>query len=472
MSTSRYASFGRRFVAVFIDVILLQLFFFIATFEKAPSEIDNPKAILYSVFTTLLGWTYFAAMESSLMQATFGKRLLGIIVTDSNGKKISFGRATARYFSKSFCVLIWIVAGLILVMAAATGNQNSPYAVLAVLLFFIGLLILFIGYLMALFTPEKQALHDIIARCLVVKGSGQSVTIPWKPLIALLVAAIVAGRILAQVPGEDIATTPTPDPDPIVTPTSSPEPTNIASSNNCASQTNNIFQLELAEANTNINGNWKLEFASGVVQHVGYLSMKDSLGIMVVQLPNDEGGTETIRQNMKLCSSAKGLVLLGENPIDVETNETSSTYAPDNFIIARGVNGEIFRNYSRHSDNNIVESPVAREFLGYSSIGIEMVELNSEVREKVNQEGKLPFNISEDRGLLIQAVGNNSNAQKAGLQPGDIILSIDGKQVSRTAEVQELIKSSLVGSTLNFEVDRNGENNSLRVTVGCCVSPE
>ncbi|MCC5600389.1 RDD family protein [Nostoc favosum] len=450
MSTSRYASFGKRFVAIFSDGILLQLLFFIA-FGQALSQIDNPKAILYYVFTTLFAWAYFASMESSLIQGTFGKRLLGIIVTDIDGNKISFARATARYFSKSFFVLIWIVAGLIAVMAASTENQNSPYLVLAGLLFIIGLLILFIGYLMAAFTPQKQALHDIIARCLVVNGSGQSVTIPWKPLIGLAIAAILAGRVIAQIPGGDKAITPPPDLDSTITPSSSPTPTNITSSD-CASKTNNIFGLELTEANTDINGNWKLEFAGGVIQHVGYLSMKDSSGIMVVQLPNDQGGTETIRQNMKLCSSAKGLVLLGENPIDVDTNQTSPTYAPDNFIIARGVNGEIFRNYSRHSNNNVVESPVERKFLGYSSIGIEMAELNSEVR--------------------VQAVENNSNAQKAGLQPGDIILSIDGKQVNRVSEVQELIKSSLLDSTLNFEIDRNGQNNSLSVTAGCCVPPE
>ncbi|MEH2182784.1 PDZ domain-containing protein [Nostoc sp.] len=202
--------------------------------------------------------------------------------------------------------------------------------------------------------------------------------------------------------------------------------------------------------------------------------MRDSSGIMIVRFPNEQGDTQTIRQNMKLCSSADGLILLGENPIDVHTKESSPTYSPDNFKIAIGVNGQIFRNYSGDTSNNtLVESPVEREFLGYSTIGIEkMIELNSEIREKVNNEGKLPFNISQDTGILIQEVENNSNAQKAGLQPGDIILSVDGKQVSRTTEVQEIIKSSLFHSTLNFEIDRNGQDTSFRATVGCCVPPE
>ena len=77
---------------------------------------------------------YFAFMESSARQATLGKQALGIIVTDLNGNRIYFGKATARYFGK-----------------------------------FISGLILGIGYIMAGFTEKKQALHDMMARCLVVK---------------------------------------------------------------------------------------------------------------------------------------------------------------------------------------------------------------------------------------------------------------------------------------------------------------
>jgi uncharacterized RDD family membrane protein YckC len=73
-------------------------------------------------------------MESSSAQATLGKLIIGIKVTNVHGDRISFGRATARYFAK--------------VISALT---------------------LFIGYIMAGFTNKKQALHDIIADCLVIK---------------------------------------------------------------------------------------------------------------------------------------------------------------------------------------------------------------------------------------------------------------------------------------------------------------
>ncbi len=73
-------------------------------------------------------------MESSSQQATLGKIALGIMVTDLSGNRISFARASGRHFTK-------ILSGIIL----------------------------YIGFIMAGFTEKKQALHDIIADCLVVK---------------------------------------------------------------------------------------------------------------------------------------------------------------------------------------------------------------------------------------------------------------------------------------------------------------
>jgi len=73
-------------------------------------------------------------MESSVWQATLGKKTLGLRVTDLQGNRISFGRASGRFFGR-------IISGLTL----------------------------FIGYIMAGFTEKKQALHDIIASCLVIR---------------------------------------------------------------------------------------------------------------------------------------------------------------------------------------------------------------------------------------------------------------------------------------------------------------
>lgn len=83
--------------------------------------------------STIIGWLYYAGMESASRQATLGKSLLGMTVTDLRGQHISFLHATGRYFAK-----------------------------------FLSALILMIGYIMAAFTERKQALHDKLADTLVL----------------------------------------------------------------------------------------------------------------------------------------------------------------------------------------------------------------------------------------------------------------------------------------------------------------
>lgn len=80
-------------------------------------------------------WLYYAFLESSAHQATLGKMALGLVVTDMQGRRVTFGRASGRFFAK-------IITGLI------------PF---------------WIGYIMAGFTDRKQALHDMIASCLVLR---------------------------------------------------------------------------------------------------------------------------------------------------------------------------------------------------------------------------------------------------------------------------------------------------------------
>jgi uncharacterized RDD family membrane protein YckC len=86
-----------------------------------------------TLIATLFGsWLYEAFMESSSYQATLGKMIFGMKVTDLNGNRISFERATGRHFAK------WLSA-----------------------------MILFIGYIMVGFTERKQGLHDLLAGTLV-----------------------------------------------------------------------------------------------------------------------------------------------------------------------------------------------------------------------------------------------------------------------------------------------------------------
>lgn len=141
-ATATYAGFWKRFAAFLIDFLITFTVGFVIGFVSAivlltASSLDSEAAAQVQVISNLIGlvigWLYYAVFEASALQATPGKMALGIIVTDLDGKRIGFLRATGRHFAKILSVLT-----------------------------------LMIGYILAGLTERKQALHDMIAGCLVV----------------------------------------------------------------------------------------------------------------------------------------------------------------------------------------------------------------------------------------------------------------------------------------------------------------
>lgn len=151
-----YGGFWLRFLAYLIDgaVILIGIcvvavpLVFLTGFggfigQIHPEEDWNergPWVIMAAVFffatiSLVVTWLYHALMESSEWQATVGKKVLGLVVTDMDGRRVSFWRATGRHFAK-------IVTNMVPV---------------------------FIGYILAGFTEKKQALHDMIAGCVILR---------------------------------------------------------------------------------------------------------------------------------------------------------------------------------------------------------------------------------------------------------------------------------------------------------------
>jgi uncharacterized RDD family membrane protein YckC len=127
-----YAGFWRRTAAYLIDVgLLAALYALVFGIAVAPDFVLHAQiAALYGI---LAAWLYFAEMESSRRQATLGKLVLGLRVTDIHGQRISFGRATGRHFAKILSALVF-----------------------------------YLGFVMVTFTPRRQGLHDKLAGTLVL----------------------------------------------------------------------------------------------------------------------------------------------------------------------------------------------------------------------------------------------------------------------------------------------------------------
>jgi len=75
------------------------------------------------------------------------------------------------------------------------------------------------------------------------------------------------------------------------------------------------------------------------------------------------------------------------------------------------------------------------------------------------------FEVHRLTGALVSGVVPNGPAGKAGLEPGDIITSFDGMQVSDAGQLQLLVADARPGRTVRLEILRNGSTNSLRATV-------
>jgi uncharacterized RDD family membrane protein YckC len=131
LSSRQYAGFWKRLIAYVLDTVILFIPLTIsAAIVQAIFGSDSPLSLLAVI---VVCWLYYALQESSAKQATIGKQALGIAVVDLNGQRISFGKASGRFF----------------------GKYLSSFTLL-------------IGFLMAAFTEKEQALHDLISGCLVV----------------------------------------------------------------------------------------------------------------------------------------------------------------------------------------------------------------------------------------------------------------------------------------------------------------
>ena len=168
-----YASILRRILAYAVDVALLfvafplilggvigLLFYLTVGFDWLQSGF----LFWVYVFSTvsLPVWLYYSLLESSSRQATFGMRIFRVQVADTNGKRISFGRALLRTVVK---LLPFELNHLVLFLPTPIwGDPNPGFRFGFVVVN--ALMILYIAT--AFLTRRKQSVHDLIAGTIVV----------------------------------------------------------------------------------------------------------------------------------------------------------------------------------------------------------------------------------------------------------------------------------------------------------------
>ena len=128
-----YAGFWRRFAAWAIDYLIVLLAgIVLGALVIRAGIVENGTQGRFTLWLLLGYLLYCALLESSAWQATVGKRVIGIQVTNRRGERVGFARAAARFVAKLLSVLTLLV-----------------------------------GFLLVFVTPRRQALHDLLAGTLV-----------------------------------------------------------------------------------------------------------------------------------------------------------------------------------------------------------------------------------------------------------------------------------------------------------------
>ncbi len=96
-------------------------------------------------------------------------------------------------------------------------------------------------------------------------------------------------------------------------------------------------------------------------------------------------------------------------------------------------------------------------------LGIQMVNLDKEMRDRINQDKEIDIQISEEQGVVIIRVMPGTPAETAGLKQGDVIKRINDKEMLNVTDVQSQVESSGIGEDLQVEVIRAGQLQKIDV---------
>lgn len=112
----------------------------------------------------------------------------------------------------------------------------------------------------------------------------------------------------------------------------------------------------------------------------------------------------------------------------------------------------------------IADQLIANGKVDHPYLGIQMVEITPEIKERLQQSKGLTVNA--DSGVLIVQVVPNSPAERSGLKAGDILQAIDQNPIETPSEVQQAVEKIPVNSELPLTIERNGKYLNLNVEVG------
>jgi Do/DeqQ family serine protease len=198
------------------------------------------------------------------------------------------------------------------------------------------------------------------------------------------------------------------------------------------------------------------------------------IGEWVLAVGNPYNLTSTVTAGI-VSAKARNLNLLGNNTsistfiqTDAAVNSGNSGGALVN------VNGELiginaaiasntgsYAGYSFAIPVNIVKKVVS-DLEKYGRV--QHVDMGA-VFEEIRGEKAKELHLSNVKGLLASKVASKKAADLAGIKNGDILLSINGKEVNSSSELKEILEQHLPGDIINCKILRNNKNENIKLTL-------
>jgi S1-C subfamily serine protease len=112
----------------------------------------------------------------------------------------------------------------------------------------------------------------------------------------------------------------------------------------------------------------------------------------------------------------------------------------------------------------ISQELISKGRVDHPYLGVQMVTLTPELKEKIIRRSGNRVNLVADQGVLLVRIVSESPAAIGGLKPGDVIKTINNQPVSKVDELQKLVENSQIGTPLKVQVDRQGRTVKLTVS--------
>ena len=97
-------------------------------------------------------------------------------------------------------------------------------------------------------------------------------------------------------------------------------------------------------------------------------------------------------------------------------------------------------------------------------LGVRIQQVTDEIAESLN--------IKPPRGALVAGVDDKGPAKPAGIEPGDVIVKFDGKDIKDMRDLPRIVADTPVGKEVDVVVIRKGKEETKKVTLGRLEDPD